>query len=90
MTPQLVLDIAREAIWVMLKIAAPTLLVALGVGLVVSLLQALTQIQEATLSFVPKVLAMAVVFVLTTPFVIRVLTDFATSLFTRIATLGLG
>lgn len=90
MTPQMVIDIAREAIWVMIKIGAPTMLVALVVGLAISLLQALTQIQEATLSFVPKMLAIAVAFVVTTPFTIRVLAAFATSLFQRIATLGPG
>jgi flagellar biosynthetic protein FliQ len=88
MTPQMVIDVAREAIWVMIKIGAPTMLVALVVGLAISLLQALTQIQEATLSFVPKMLAIAVTFVLTTPFVLRVLMAFTTSLFQRIATLG--
>lgn len=88
MTPQLVLDVAREAIWVMIKIGAPTMIVALAVGLLVSLLQALTQIQEATLAFVPKVLAIAVTFVLTTPFVIHVLGSFTVSLFERIATIG--
>jgi flagellar biosynthetic protein FliQ len=88
MTPQLVLDVAREAIWVMIKIGAPTMLVALVVGLAVSLLQALTQVQEATLAFVPKVLAIAITFVLTTPFVIQVLSAFTTSLFGRIATIG--
>jgi flagellar biosynthetic protein FliQ len=90
MSPQMVIDIAREAIWVMIKIGAPTMLVALVVGLAISLLQALTQIQEATLSFVPKMLAIAVAFVVTTPFTIRVLVAFATSLFQRIATLGPG
>ena len=90
MTPQQVIDVGREAIWVMLKIGAPTMLAALVVGLLVSLLQALTQIQESTLSFLPKVLAIAVTFVLTTPFVIHVLGAFTTSLFARIATLGTG
>lgn len=88
MTPQLVLDVAREAIWVMIKIGAPTMLAALFVGLAVSLLQALTQIQEATLAFVPKVLAIAVTFVLTTPFVLHVLSVFTTGLYGRIATIG--
>ncbi len=88
MTPQLVLDVAREAIWVMIKIGAPTMLVALVVGLAVSLLQALTQVQEATLAFVPKVLAIAVTFVLTTPFVLHVLGAFTTGLYGRIATIG--
>ena len=88
MTPQLVLDVAREAIWVMIKIGAPTMLVALVVGLAVSLLQALTQIQEATLAFVPKVVAIAIAFVLTTPFVLHVLSAFTTGLYGRIATIG--
>jgi flagellar biosynthesis protein FliQ len=90
MNAQQVIDIARESIWVMLKIGAPTMLAALVVGLIVSILQALTQIQEATLSFVPKMLAIAVVFVVTTPFAIHVLSAFTIRLFTRIATLGPG
>jgi flagellar biosynthetic protein FliQ len=88
MSPQMVIDVAREAILVMLKIGAPTMLAALVVGLLVSLLQALTQLQEATLSFVPKMLAIAVVFVLTIPFALHVLEAFTVSLFQRIATVG--
>jgi flagellar biosynthetic protein FliQ len=84
-TPQVVIDIAREAIWVMLEIGAPTMLAALVIGLVVSLFQALTQVQEATMSFVPKTLGIAVAFILTTPFVLRVLTEFTEGLFARIA-----
>jgi flagellar biosynthetic protein FliQ len=87
-TAQQAIDISRESIWVMLKIGAPTMLTALLVGLLISVLQALTQIQEATLTFVPKMLALAVVFVVTTPFVIHVLSSFAIGLFTRIATMG--
>ncbi|HRY24814.1 MAG TPA: flagellar biosynthetic protein FliQ, partial [Geminicoccaceae bacterium] len=58
LTDLMVQDVARQAIWVMLKVGAPMMLVALVVGLCVSLLQALTQIQEMTLTFVPKILAM--------------------------------
>ncbi|HAH11123.1 MAG TPA: flagellar biosynthetic protein FliQ, partial [Alphaproteobacteria bacterium] len=56
MTAAEVLDIGREAIWVLVVTAAPAMLVALVVGSVIGLLQALTQIQEATLVFVPKIL----------------------------------
>ena len=49
-------DISRQAIFILIKVSAPILLIALGVGLLISLFQALTQMQEATLSFVPKIL----------------------------------
>jgi len=52
-----ILDIAKEAIIILLKVSAPILLTSLVVGLIISLFQALTQIQEATLTFVPKILA---------------------------------
>lgn len=63
-----VLEISREAIWVMLKIAAPLMLTALIVGLVISLVQALTQIQEQTLVFVPKILAIFATMLVALPF----------------------
>ena len=52
-----VIDVARDAIWVLLIVAGPIMLIALGVGLIVALFQALTQIQEMTLTFVPKIVA---------------------------------
>lgn len=90
MTPEQVVDIGRQAVWVMLKVGAPTMLVALGVGIAVSLFQALTQIQEATLSFVPKLVAILLTFVLTGPFVLITLRDFTHALFARIDGAGLG
>jgi flagellar biosynthetic protein FliQ len=63
-----VLDIARDAIVTMLKVSAPLLLVALVVGVAVSLIQALTQIQEMTLVFVPKIIAVFVVLIVSLPF----------------------
>ena len=68
-TPE-VLDIARDAIFVMLKIGAPIMAVALLIGLAISLIQALTQIQEMTLSFVPKLLVMFASLLLLLPFMI--------------------
>jgi flagellar biosynthesis protein FliQ len=88
MTPEQVLDIAREAIFVLIKIGAPVMLVALVVGVVIALLQALTQMQEMTLSFVPKILAIFLTVVLALPFMIATLVGFGEELFQRIASLG--
>lgn len=76
MDMQDVLGIGREAIYVLVIISAPAMLTALFVGLIVSLFQALTQIQEMTLTFVPKVLAMFGVLVLTMPFMLNTLVEF--------------
>ena len=63
-----ILDLARDAIYVLIVVAAPMMLVGLAVGLVVSLFQALTQIQEMTLAFVPKILAIFLTLLITLPF----------------------
>ena len=68
MTGAAILDIARHGIVTFLKVAAPLMIIALAVGLVVSLLQALTQIQEQTLIFVPKILAVFATMLLMLPF----------------------
>ncbi len=68
MTGAVVLDLAREGIWVMIFVGAPMLIAGLVVGVIVALFQALTQIQEQTLVFVPKILAIFVVMLLTLPF----------------------
>ncbi|HAM46767.1 MAG TPA: flagellar biosynthetic protein FliQ, partial [Alphaproteobacteria bacterium] len=60
MGPADVLDVGRDAIYVMLQVSAPVMLVGLGVGLIIALFQALTQIQEMTLTFVPKIIAIFV------------------------------
>lgn len=62
------IDLARQAIWVLLEIAAPAMLTALVVGLGIGLLQALTQIQEMTLVFVPKIIAIFLMLLVTLPF----------------------
>ncbi|MFO0295370.1 MAG: flagellar biosynthesis protein FliQ [Rhodospirillales bacterium] len=79
-----VLTVSRDAMWVTIKLGAPMMLVGLALGLVVSLFQALTQIQEMTLAFVPKVLAIFVVFLLTLPFMIATLIGFTRELASRI------
>jgi flagellar biosynthetic protein FliQ len=68
MTGPEVLDVAREAIYTLVIVAAPVMLVGLVVGVVISLLQALTQIQEQTIAFVPKILAIFVSLLIALPF----------------------
>ena len=78
------IDLARQAVFVCLKVGAPTLLVALGIGLVVSFVQAITQIQEPTLTFVPKVIGIFVAMILGMPFMLATLVAFTEALFARI------
>lgn len=68
MTGSEVLDIAREGIWVLIIVSAPMMLIGLTVGVVIALFQALTQIQEMTLVFVPKILAIFIMMLVTLPF----------------------
>lgn len=83
-----ILDVAREALVVTLKLGAPVLLLALIAGLAISLLQALTQMQEMTLSFVPKILTILVSLFLFLPFMLGTLGDFTRQLMDRIASGG--
>jgi flagellar biosynthetic protein FliQ len=68
MTGAVVLDLAREGIWVMILVAAPMMIVGLVVGVVIALFQALTQIQEQTLVFVPKIISIFITMLLALPF----------------------
>ena len=88
MTGAAVLDLAREGIWVMILIGAPILIVGLVVGVVIALFQALTQIQEQTLVFVPKILAIFVTMLLTLPFMGAMLGTYMTKLADMIITGG--
>ncbi|MDD3764639.1 MAG: flagellar biosynthesis protein FliQ [Nevskiales bacterium] len=76
MSPESVLTLGREALWLGILIGAPLLLTALAVGVLVGIFQAATQINEMTLSFIPKLLAMAAVGVLAGPWMLRMLTEF--------------
>lgn len=84
MTPSTVIDIGRQAIEVVMLISAPLLLAALVTGLLISIFQAATQINEATLSFVPKVVMIFVTLVLAGPWMIAVMTDYIRRLFESI------
>ena len=88
MGPADVLDVSREAVFVMLKISGPLLGAALVIGLAISLFQALTQIQEMTLSFVPKVLVIFLSLLMLMPFMYSTLDVFAHNLMDRIVSLG--
>lgn len=79
------LDLAREAIYVALKIGAPIMLIALLVGLIISLFQALTQIQEMTLAFVPKIIVIFFAVMLFMPFMLSTLIKFTDGISARIA-----
>ena len=78
----------RGAMLVMLKLSGPPLLVALVVGLLISVLQAITQIHEATLAFVPKALALGIALLLLGPFMLATLTAYTHLLFDRIIAIG--
>jgi len=84
MEPSALIEIGKEAIWVLLKISMPILLVALFVGLIVSLFQALTQIQEPTLSFVPKIIAIFATLLLSFTFVGSTMMNFTDEIMTLI------
>jgi len=79
-----IIDILRDAFLVALKLAAPLLLVSLGVGLLISLFQAATQIHEQTLTFVPKLLVVGLVLILLAPWIITVSKEFVLSHFENI------
>ncbi len=81
MTVDQATDVVRESLTMMLLISAPILTAALVIGLVVSLVQAVTQIQEQTLSFVPKIVGMGLVAILVTPWVTTLILEFANRMF---------
>ena len=90
MDTQTALDTGRQVLMLVLLIALPLLMVGLVVGVSVSLIQAVTQVQEMTLTFVPKIVAVFVGLVVFLPFMIRTITDFGHGIFDRIVSLGVG
>jgi len=83
-----VIGLARDGIFVLLKVAGPIMVVALGVGLVIALFQALTQIQEMTLTFVPKIIAIFVSLLVLLPYMGSVLGEFMERIAQRIVDIG--
>lgn len=76
MDESVLLEVGRDAVIVTLKLGAPLMIIALLIGLIISLFQALTQIQEVTLTFVPKIIVVFVSMLLLAPFMLHTLTDF--------------
>jgi flagellar biosynthetic protein FliQ len=87
MTPTTVIDIGRQAVEVTLMISAPLFIAALVTGLLISIFQAATQINEATLSFVPKLIVVFITMVVAGPWMITTLTDFMRRLYGSIPAL---
>ncbi len=84
MTDAMIIGLAKEAVKITLILSLPLLTTALIIGLGISILQAVTQIQEMTLTFVPKILAMILVFFFTLPWMLKKLTDFTSQLILNI------
>jgi flagellar biosynthesis protein FliQ len=84
MTPEMVMELGRSAIETMILLSAPMLMFSLGAGLLVSVFQAVTQINEATLSFVPKILAVFLAFLLFFPWMMSLQVSYTVTLFNNI------
>ena len=84
MTPDTVLDVGREALYLTMMIAAPLLLSALAVGLLIGVFQAATQIQEMTLSFIPKLIVLVLALLIAGPWMLRLITEFTLRLYGEI------
>ena len=89
MTPEFVVSLGRQAVELVLMLAAPMLICALVVGLVVSVFQAATQINEQTMTFVPKIVAVLVSLIIFAPWMIQKLLSFTSNLLAGIATTGI-
>lgn len=88
MTPELVIYISREAVYTVLLISGPLLIGSIFIGLTISIFQATTQIQEQTLTFVPKIVAIFVMIVVLGPWMLNILIAFTQNLFTIMTRLG--
>ena len=84
MTPELVMNIGRQAIEMTLVLSGPLLLAALVIGLIISVFQAATQINEQTLSFIPKLLGMLLTLILAGPWMLQTMVDYIRRLFENI------
>jgi len=83
-----VIEVGREALWVVLKVAGPIMMSGLAIGLTIALFQALTTIQEMTLTFVPKILVIFTAVIFFLPWMMTTIIEFAHSLYDRMVGLG--
>ena len=88
MTEEMVMNIGAEAIKTTIYLCGPLLLAAMSIGIVVSILQAITQINEATLTFIPKMIAVILVLTIMAPWMLDVLQNYATSVLTAAGEIG--
>ena len=88
MNEQTILEIARDALWVVLLASGPVMVTGLAVGLIIALFQALTTIQEMTLTFVPKIIVIFIAIVVFLPFMMTSVIEYSLTLFDRIAVMG--
>jgi len=84
MTPESVMNLGRSALEMTLLVSAPVLIVTLAIGLIVSIFQAATQINDASLSFIPKVVAVLATFVIAGPWMLTVFTDYMRRVLTNL------
>jgi len=85
MTPEIIMSIGHKAIEVTILVAAPMLVIALVIGLIVSIFQAATQINEATLSFIPKLLGIFIVLIILGPWMLTILSNYLSQVLLDIA-----
>ena len=86
MTPDFAINVCQKAVETVLLVAAPSLLTGMIVGLLISIFQAATQINEQTLSFIPKIVAVFLTMLIFGPWIIRIMTSFTPGIFDSIAT----
>ena len=87
MTPEVVMELGQQTLMMVALLAGPLLVAALAVGLLIGIFQAATQIQEMTLSFIPKLAALAIALVIGGPWMLRTIVEFTTDLFMQIPAL---
>jgi|TARA_A100001388_G_scaffold225893_1_gene176982 flagellar biosynthetic protein FliQ len=87
MTPEVVMELGEQTLMMVALLAGPLLIAALAVGLLIGIFQAATQIQEMTLSFIPKLAALAIALVIGGPWMLRTIVEFTTELFMQIPAL---
>jgi len=87
MTPEVVMELGQQTLMMVALLAGPLLIAALAVGLLIGIFQAATQIQEMTLSFIPKLAALAIALVIGGPWMLRTIVEFTTELFMQIPAL---
>jgi flagellar biosynthetic protein FliQ len=87
MTPEVVMELGKQTLMMVALLAGPLLIAALAVGLLIGIFQAATQIQEMTLSFIPKLAALAIALVIGGPWMLRTIVEFTTDLFMQIPAL---